>query len=222
MRLLLAEDDSGLRSVLVRALEEQGYIVDAAADGEEALHLVAQHQYALAILDWRMPEVEGIDVVAAIRKAGQSLPVIMLTAKDAPQDRVIGLDTGADDYLVKPFDLQELFARLRAVLRRPQEGGGRRLRCAGLEYDTQSQELLVDGKPVSVTATERRMVELFLRNPGKLTTRDAIAHHVWPDELDTVGSNTVDVHMARLRAKIVGSGARIVTVRGVGFRMEPG
>ena len=220
MRLLLAEDDSGLRSVLTRALEEQGYMVDAASDGEEALHLLSEHQYALAVLDWRMPEVEGIDVLSSIRKSGKSLPVIMLTAKDTPRDRVAGLDAGADDYLIKPFDLQELFARIRAVLRRPTEGGGPRLQCARLSYDIQSQEVFVDDSPIPVTATERRMVELFLRNAGKLTSRDAIAHHVWPDELDTIGSNTIDVHLARLRAKIGDSGAKIVTVRGAGFRME--
>ena len=195
-------------------------MVDAASDGEEALHLLSEHQYALAVLDWRMPEVEGIDVLSSIRKSGKSLPVMMLTAKDTPRDRVAGLDAGADDYLIKPFDLQELFARIRAVLRRPTEGGGPRLQCARLSYDIQSQEVFVDDSPIPVTATERRMVELFLRNAGKLTSRDAIAHHVWPDELDTIGSNTIDVHLARLRAKIGDSGAKIVTVRGAGFRME--
>lgn len=221
MRILLAEDDRGLRFVLVKALREQGYVVDAAGTGDEALHLIGEHDYAMAIVDWRMPGKSGVDIIAMVRQQQKPLPIMMLTARDAPEDRVIGLDTGADDYVVKPFDLSELLARVRALLRRPREGGSPLLRCGGLIFDPNTQELSVDSNPLAVTATERRILELLLRNSPRLVTRRAIAEHGWVDDLEPLGSNAIDVHMARLRSKLAGARVRIVTVRGSGFRLEP-
>ncbi len=221
MRLLLAEDDRGLRFVLAKALTEQGYVVDAVADGAEALLQIGEHDYALAVLDWRMPKRSGLDVVMAVRKSGKSLPLLMLTARDTSADRVLGLDSGADDYLVKPFDLDELLARVRALLRRPRDGGSPILCCGGLSFDPGTQEIYVDDKPLPVTATQRRILELLLHDSPNLTSRRAVADHVWVDDLEPLGSNAIDVHMARLRAKLVGARVRIVTVRGSGFRLVP-
>ena len=195
--------------------------MDAAVDGAQALHLISEHDYAAAILDWRMPQLTGIDVVAAVRNQRSSLPILMLTARDAPADRVTGLDAGADDYLIKPFDLDELFARVRALLRRPREGGQPTLRCGALAFDPLRQEATVEGAPVALTATERALLELLLRHAPRVVRRSTIADQVWPDELDPIGSNTIDVHVARLRAKLGKARARIVTVRGSGYRLEP-
>ncbi len=221
MRLLLAEDDQALRSVLVRGLSEEGYVVDAVANGEAALALARRHDYAAAILDWRMPILSGIDVVNALRRDKRPLPVLMLTARDTTADRVTGLDAGADDYLVKPFDIAELFARLRALLRRPPRTGDLVLTCGRLTYDVARHDVAVGETQLSLTATERGILELLLRRMPTTVTRRDIADHVWDDVLDPIGSNTIDVHMARLRAKLSGSGMRVVTVRGTGFRAEP-
>jgi len=219
VRLLLAEDDAGLRTVLARALSEQGHIVDTAADGDEAKWLADEHDYAVAILDWRMPKTSGIEVVQHIRKQSKQAKIIMLTARDAPPDRVAGLDAGADDYLIKPFDLDELFARVRALMRR-QTDPTSELRCGDLSYDPRKAEVSAGGRPIGATATERAILEVLLRAAPGVVSRRSIADHVWPDDLDGVGSNTIDVHMARLRAKLAWAGVRIVTVRGSGFRIE--
>lgn len=219
MRLLLAEDDSGLRRVLTRALQEQGHVVDAAADGEEALYLAGEHDYAVAVLDWRMPHVSGLEVVQKLRSMRSPVRILMLTARDTPQDRVAGLDAGADDYLIKPFDVEELFARVRALLRRPHESSNE-LRCGDLVLDQNMQEVSVGGRAVGATATERSILEVLLRASPAVVPRRNIADHVWPDDLDGVGSNTIDVHMARLRAKLASARVQIVTVRGSGFRLE--
>ena len=219
MRVLLAEDDPGLRTVLARALGEQGYIVDAASDGEEALYLASEHEYAVAIIDWRMPKVTGVEVVEKLRNNGTPAKLLMLTARDAPADRVTGLDAGADDYLVKPFDLDELFARVRALMRR-QGDHTTEVRCGDLVFDYRRAEVTAAGKPVGATATERAILEVLMRAAPGVVSRRSIADQVWPDDLDGVGSNTIDVHMARLRSKLAWAGVRIVTVRGSGFRIE--
>ena len=219
MRVLLAEDDPGLRTVLARALGEQGYVVDAAPDGEEALYLAREHEYAVAVIDWRMPKVTGIEVVEKLRKGGTTAKLLMLTARDAPADRVTGLDAGADDYLVKPFDLDELFARIRALMR-CQGDNTTEVRCGDLVFDSRRAEVTAAGKPISATATERAILEVLMRAAPGVVSRRVIADQVWPDDLDGVGSNTIDVHMARLRSKLAWAGVKIVTVRGSGFRIE--
>lgn len=222
MRVLVAEDDGALRSVLARALRENGYVVDAVADGDEALAHLRTFEYEVAIVDWRMPRVSGTDVIARARRHGVKSPMLMLTARDTVADRIAGLDQGADDYLVKPFDLHELLARLRALQRRPANAAGPRLDCGDLTFAPDLREVTVAGRPVALTTTEVGLLEILLRRQPAVVTRRAIASHVWEIEADAVGSNTIDVHVARLRAKLGASTARIETVRGIGYRLVPG
>lgn len=219
MRVLVAEDDAGLRAVLERGLRENGYVVDAVADGEVALRYLRTYEYEVAVLDWRMPVRSGIEVVEEARRLGVRTPILMLTARDAPADRVSGLNSGADDYLVKPFDFSELLARLLALQRRPALRLDPLLTCGDLRFDPTTRELTRDGERVLLTATESALVELLLRRAPSVITRRTIALQVWDEESDGVGSNTIDVHIARLRAKLEGSRARIETVRGSGYRL---
>ena len=219
MRLLVAEDDPGLRSVLERALSRDGYVVDAVENGTRALAHLRSYDYDAAIVDWRMPGSSGVDVVRAARRLGTRVPIIMLTARDTTADRVEGLDAGADDYLVKPFELAELLARVRALQRRPAVPLQPVLSVGDLELDPATRELRRDGELVSLTARELAIAELLIRRHPAVVDRWTLAVQVWQDEAEAVGSNTIDVHMARLRSKLEGSRARIYTVRGVGYRI---
>ena len=219
MRVLVAEDDAALRSVLDRGLRENGYVVDAVADGDAAVNHLLTYEYAVAILDWRMPKRSGIEALADARQIGVRTPILMLTARDTPTDRVTGLNSGADDYLVKPFDFSELLARLQALQRRPALMLNPVVECGDLQFDPTVRELTKAGEPITLTATESALIELFLRRSPMIITRRTIAVQVWDDEADAVGSNTIDVHVARLRAKLEGGRARIETVRGSGFRL---
>jgi DNA-binding response OmpR family regulator len=221
MRVLVAEDDLGLRSVLERGLRENGYVVDAVADGEWALRFLRTYDYEVAVLDWRMPEVSGIDVVRELRRQGSCLPILMLTARDAPGDRVAGLDEGADDYLVKPFDFGELLARIRALQRRSPATQLPRLSVGDLEFDAATREVRVAGTIIGLTSTELSILEILMRRAPAIVERRTIALHVWDQEADALGSNTIDVHMARLRGKLGSGHVRIETVRGIGFRIVP-
>jgi DNA-binding response OmpR family regulator len=221
MRVLVAEDDLGLRSVLERGLRENGYVVDAVADGEWALRFLRTYDYEVAVLDWRMPEVSGIDVVRELRRQGSCLPILMLTARDAPGDRVAGLDEGADDYLVKPFDFGELLARIRALQRRSPATQLPRLSVGDLEFDAATREIRVAGTIIGLTSTELSILEILMRRAPAIVERRTIALHVWDQEADALGSNTIDVHMARLRGKLGSGHVRIETVRGIGFRIVP-
>ncbi|MGH8891683.1 MAG: response regulator transcription factor [Acidothermaceae bacterium] len=219
MRVLIAEDDEALRDVLARGLAENGYIVDAVADGEVALAYLAAYAYEVVVLDWRMPRLSGYDALQTMRARQLTVPVLMLTALDRPADRVAGLDRGADDYLVKPFDFSELLARLRALQRRRSASKQPVLRCGDVSFDPAARQARVGDHIVAVTATELAILELLLRRSPAVVTRTAIALNVWPDEADAIGSNTIDVHLARLRAKLAGSQTRIETVRSIGYRM---
>jgi DNA-binding response OmpR family regulator len=219
MRILVAEDDAALRSVLERGLRENGYVVDAVADGAAALRYLRAYDYDVAVLDWRMPERAGIEVVAEARSRGNRTPILMLTARDTPADRVAGLNEGADDYLVKPFDFAELVARVQALQRRPPLAIGPVLVCGTLRFDPATRKATVSEKPVALTAIESGLVELLLRRSPSVLTRQTIAVQVWENEADAVGSNTIDVHIGRLRAKLDRSSAQIETVRGTGYRM---
>jgi DNA-binding response OmpR family regulator len=219
VRVLVAEDDNSLRSVLERGLREDGYTVDAVPDGDQAVAYLRAYDYEVAILDWRMPLRSGIDVVRDMRRQGDRTPVLILTARDATEDRVTGLNLGADDYLVKPFEFAELLARLRALQRRPALTVGPEIVCGDLRLDTTTREVTTRGKPVTLTATEFGLLELLLRRSPAVVTRRNIAVQIWDDEADAVGSNTIDVHVARLRAKLAGGIARIETVRGTGYRL---
>jgi DNA-binding response OmpR family regulator len=219
MRVLVAEDDRGLRAVLARGLRENGYVVDAVADGQEAIRFLRSYDYAVAVLDWRMPEMSGLEVLQWMRRRESPAAVLMLTARDAPADRVTGLDKGADDYLVKPFDFGELLARLRALQRRPRALQSPQLAVGDLRYDPATREVQVGTKRPALTTTELGILEMLMRRSPAVVPRRLIALHVWEFEADAMGSNTIDVHMARLRAKLAGGMARIETVRGVGYRI---
>jgi len=219
VRLLVAEDDPGLRSVLERALRRNGYAVDGVADGGRALACLRSFAYDAVVMDWRMPGATGVEVVRAARRAGKQVPILMLTARDATADRIEGLDAGADDYLVKPFELDELLARLRALLRRPAVALDPVLRVGDLELDPATRELRRGGELVPLTARELAILELLLRRRPSVVDRRTLAASVWDDEADAVGSNTIDVHVARLRAKLGTASAMVQTVRGAGYRV---
>lgn len=222
MRLLLAEDDAGLRSVLARGLRENGYVVDAVEDGQKALRYAAAYEYAIAVIDWRMPATDGLTAISELRRRGATLPILMLTARDANADRVTGLDAGADDYLVKPFDFAELLARLRALQRRPAQTFEARLDVGGVVFDPVTRTVAYQGKDIELTGTELAILELMMRRSPAVVSRRTIAVQVWDDEADAVGSNTIDVHVGRLRSKLRDTGATISTIRGLGYRLSDG
>jgi DNA-binding response OmpR family regulator len=220
--VLVAEDDEGLRSVLERGLREHGYAVDAACDGEQAQRFLETYEYGVAILDWRMPKLSGLEVVQRLRRRRSGLPVLMLTARDTAADRVTGLDEGADDYLVKPFDFSELLARVRALQRRGEAVQSREIRVGNLVLDTVTREVSIGSSHPRLTATELGLLEVLLQRSPSVVSRRTIALAVWNDEADTLGSNTLDVHLARLRAKIASGGVKIESVRALGYRIVPG
>jgi two-component system, OmpR family, response regulator len=228
--VLVAEDDENLGAVLARGLREQGYVVDLVPDGETAASYLRFYQYEVAVLDWRMPRLSGLDLLRRLRGGheargaggtgpNRAVPVLMLTARDDPADRIAGLDAGADDYLVKPFDFGELLARLRALQRRPPAVKAPRLAIGAVELDPAAREVLVRGERPAFTTTELGILEILMRRSPGVADRRSIAQHVWDNEADAFGSNTIDVHLARLRAKLAGAGVRIETVRGVGYRI---
>ncbi len=220
MRVLVAEDDPGLREVIVLGLSDAGYHVDAVDRGDDAIDQLKFYDYDVAIIDWRMPGAEGIDVVAWARRQQRPTALLMLTARDAPADRIRGLDTGADDYLVKPFDFGELLARVRALQRRPRGVDAPVLERGRLRLDPVRRVVEVDTREVGLTSTEYLILELLMRRSPSVVDRKAIAEHAWADETDPLGSNAIDVQMSRLRAKLPDAGIRIVTVRGAGYRLE--
>ena len=222
MRVLVAEDDEGLREVLVLGLTDAGYHVDAVDRGDDAIDQLTWYEYDVAIIDWRMPGAEGIDVVAWARKHDRPTGLLMLTARDTPADRIRGLDTGADDYLVKPFDFGELLARVRALQRRPRGVDQPVLRAGHLALDPITHQVTANGREVPLTATEYRILELLMRRSPAVVDRKAMAEHAWADETDPLGSNAIDVQMSRLRSKLPDAEVRIVTVRGAGYRLEAG
>jgi DNA-binding response OmpR family regulator len=222
MRVLVAEDDSALRGVLERGLRESGYVVDAVADGGTALTYLRCYDYEVAILDWRMPVTSGLDVVREVRRQGSRLPILMLTAKDTTADRVAGLDQGADDYLVKPFDFGELMARLRALQRRPPALLTPLLSIGNLEFDPAIRQVRIGPETPKLTGTELSILEILMRRSPAVVPRRSIALHVWEEEAGALGSNTIDVHMARLRAKLALATVQVETVRGIGYRLVPG
>jgi two-component system copper resistance phosphate regulon response regulator CusR len=220
MRVLVVEDDAGLRDVLVLGLTDQGYQVDAVEDGDDAIDLLGWYEYDVAIIDWRLPGAQGVDVVAWARRHHRPTALLMLTARDAPPDRISGLDAGADDYLVKPFDFGELLARIRALQRRPRGVDAPVISRGGLALDPVKRDVTVSGRSLSLTPTEYNILELLMRRSPAVVDRKAIAEHAWHDETDPLGSNAIEVQLSRLRGKIPTAGIRIVTVRGAGYRLE--
>jgi two-component system copper resistance phosphate regulon response regulator CusR len=219
MRILLAEDDDAVRSVLARGLAENGYVLDEVARGDDALHMLRLYEYAAAIIDWRMPGLSGDQVVAEARRLNLATPLVMLTARDTTQDKVHGLDAGADDYIVKPVDFGELLARLRAVQRRPRVAVSPVLGVGLLTLDPGTHQVTGGGRPLALTAREFAILEILMRRAPSLVGRLIIAQQAWSDESEAVGSNTIDVHIGHLRRKLSGSGVNLATVRGQGYRL---
>lgn len=219
MRVLVAEDDRALRDVLVRGLREAGYVVDSVVEGAAAESALRTRDYEVAVLDWRMPERSGVEVIEQVRGAGVRTPILLLTARDATSDRVQGLNAGADDYLIKPFDFAELLARLNALQRRPALQLGNELCCGDLSFDPRTHRCAVGDNVIRLTMTEAAILELLLRRSPLVVTRDAITRHAWQHTYRTAASNTIEAHIARLRSKLTASTAEIQTVRGLGYRL---
>jgi two-component system, OmpR family, response regulator len=216
MRLLVVEDEPRLLHNLVRALREEGYAVDSAADGEEGWVRVRDFEYDAVVLDVMLPRLDGWQVLSRLR-AVRKTPVLMLTARDAAPDRVRGLDLGADDYLVKPFDLAELLARLRALIRRSAGQAHSVLEVRDVRIDTRAREVLRGGVPIALTAREYAILEYLMLHRGELVTRTALYEHLF-DESDATLSNLVDVHVFGIRKKL---GADLIaTRRGQGYCIE--
>jgi two-component system response regulator MprA len=222
MTIMVVDDERSVREAVRRALELEGYAVELAADGSEALeHLDARASEPDAlVLDVLMPRLDGLEVCRQLRRSGSRLPVLMLTARAEVDDRVAGLDAGADDYLVKPFALEELLARLRALLRRT-NAGGETLRFADLELDPSTREVRRAGAPIDLTRTEFSLLELFLRNPRQVLTRSLIFERVWGYDFGAT-SNSLDVYIGYLRRKTESGGEPrlIQTVRGIGYALR--
>jgi len=219
MRILIAEDDLALRSVLERGLSEHGYVLDAVDRGDDALHLLRIYDYAAAVIDWRMPGMDGAELIRQARKHKIATPMLMLTARDTIADKVAGLDAGADDYLVKPFQFDELLARLRALQRRPPGTAGPTLEMGAVTLDPAARTVELNGSVLQLTAIELAILELLMRRSPAVVERAVIAKHVWEDESEAVGSNTIDVHIANLRRKLASGRLELATVRGVGYRL---
>jgi len=220
MRVLAVEDEDAIAAFLGQGLREAGYAVDQAADGAEALYWLVIASYDVIVLDILLPELDGLTVCAELRRRGVTTPVLMLTARDTVDDRVAGLDCGADDYLVKPFAFAELLARLRALLRREPTLQGPVLQVADLTLDTISREVRRDGQRIPLTSKEYRLLEFLMRHPHQTLTRALIAEHVWDDTFDQL-TNLIDVHIFALRRKLDdGHNLKLLlTVRGVGYRI---
>jgi heavy metal response regulator len=221
MRILLVEDDSGVAGFIVKGLTEERYAVDLSADGEEGYVMANAIPYDLIILDIMLPNLDGMSICRRLRSQGKSVPIILLTAKDAIEDRVTGLDLGADDYLTKPFAFPELLARIRSLLRRGSGKAAIRLKVGDLEMDPVTHQVWRAGQEQTLTNKEYAILEYLMRNENRVLTRSAIIEHVWDIQYDNL-TNIVDVHIRSLRAKIDRDFAAplIHTVRGVGYVLK--
>jgi DNA-binding response OmpR family regulator len=221
MRILVVEDEHKLAAVIRRGLEEHGYAVDVAYDGDDALAMAEIEPYDLIVLDIMLPGIDGLTVCRRLRSGRRNMPVLMLTARDTVDDRVAGLDAGADDYLVKPFAFRELLARVRALLRRDGLSKDPVLRVGNLEVDTVTHEVRRDGHPVELTSKEYAMLEYFMRNPNRVLTRTQIAEHVWDYDFMSM-SIVIDVYVRYLRRKLGDDQEpRLLrTVRGTGYQLR--
>lgn len=220
MRVLLAEDDKAVANFIQKGLAAEQYAVDVAGDGEEAQYMLEQFDFDLVILDLGLPQLNGLEILKRLRASKQSLPVLVLTARSRVEDRVKGLDLGADDYLTKPFAFSELSARLRALLRRPVRPPDMVLRVKDLEMNRAERTVRRAGQPIELTAKEFALLEYLLRNAGRCVTRTMIIEHVWNLSFDPM-TNVVDVYINYLRNKVDrGHLTRLLrTVRGVGYQL---
>ena len=219
MRILIVEDDPALRLGIRRALQAEGWQADAVEDGEKALTATRTQKYDAAVLDLGLPRLDGLSVLNTWRANGEELAVLILTARDDVEDRVKGLNTGADDYLGKPFEPEELIARLRAVARRRMGQSTPVMKLGRLDFTPSSRELLCDGDEVQLSTREAALIELLMASPDKAVTKSRIIASMssWETEFSP---NSVEIYVMRLRRKLMGSGVKIETVRGVGYRMS--
>jgi two-component system OmpR family response regulator len=219
MRILVAEDDAILADGVLRSLRQAGYAVDWVKNGLEADAALDADEFDLLILDIGLPKRSGLEVLKRLRARDSRLPVLILTALDGVNDRVRGLDAGADDYLAKPFELAELEARVRALTRRGMAGGPTLLRHGALSYDQVGRTARVNGEALELSAREVSLLEIFLQRAGRLVSKDQLVSHLceWGEE---VSPNAIEVYVHRLRKKLEAGGVRIVTVRGLGYSLE--
>jgi two-component system, OmpR family, response regulator len=217
MRVLLVEDDKDLQRLLKQALSDAGYVVDAAADGEEGHFLGDTEPYDVVILDLGLPKMDGVRVLEAWRKAGRTMPVLILTARDRWSDKVAGFDAGADDYLAKPFYTEELLARVRALLRRAAGLATSEIEVGPLRLDTRSSRVTLDGNPVKLTSLEYRLLAYLAHHRGRVVSRTELVEHLYDQDFDR-DSNTIEVFVGRLRKKLDPN--LIQTVRGLGYCLQ--
>jgi two-component system OmpR family response regulator len=219
MRILIAEDDPMLADGLTRSLRHADYAVDCVHDGEQADRALAAQNYDLVILDLGLPTLDGFEVIRRLRRRGATVPILVLTARDALADRVKGLDLGADDYLTKPFELPELEARVRALIRRGQSGGSSLLTHGPLALDTSGRRATLDDVPLELSAREYGVLEVLMLRSGRVVNKEQLAEQLygWEDE---VGSNAIEVYVHRLRKKLEPAGVAIRTIRGLGYVLE--
>lgn len=219
MRILIVEDDPVLTDGLLRSLRESDYAVDSADDGQKADNILTSQNYDLVVLDLGLPKLDGFEVLKRLRRRGSGVPVLVLTAKDALEDRVRGLDLGADDYLTKPFDLPEFEARVRALIRRGQSGGSALLTHGPLALDTTGRRAMLNGAPLDLSARELGVLEVLMLRSGRVVNKEQLAEQLygWDEE---VGSNAIEVYVHRLRKKLEPAGVAIRTIRGLGYLLE--
>jgi len=219
MRVLIAEDDPVLADGLTRSLRGSDYAVDCVTDGAEADLVLAAQNYDLVILDLGLPRLDGYEVLRRLRRRGSKMPVLILTARDALDDRVKGLDLGGDDYLTKPFDLPELEARVRSLIRRGQSGGGSLLSHGTLTLDTVGRRATLGGEALDLSARELGVLEVLMLRSGRVVNKDQLAEQLygWDEE---VGPNAIEVYVHRLRRKLEPAGVTIRTIRGLGYLLE--
>ncbi len=219
MKVLLVEDDARLSAQLQEALAQTGYVVEVTNNGEEALYLGQNHAFDVVVLDLGLPRLDGLSVLRRWRAEAHDMPVLILTARDAWSEKVSGIDAGADDYLAKPFHMEELLARVRALIRRAGGRASSTLVSGEIELDTRSGRVSVAGIPVVLTAHELRVLDYFMHHPDRIITRTELTEHIYVQDFDR-DSNTIEVFVARLRKKL--PPGCIETVRGLGYRMAPG
>lgn len=218
MRMLVVEDEPTLAAQLADALRHAGYTVDTAADGATAHYMGEVETYDVVVLDLGLPVMDGLTVLKQWRAGGQGMPVLILTARDNWHEKVAGIDAGADDYLTKPFHMEELLARLRALIRRASGQASAVLQCGDLQLDTRSGRVTHAGQPVVLTAHEYKVLNYFMHRPGVLVPRAELVEHIYAQDFDR-DSNTIEVFVGRLRKKLPGT--CIETVRGMGYRLVP-
>jgi two-component system OmpR family response regulator len=216
MRVLLVEDDPTLRAQLRVGLQDAGYAVDEADNGRDAQHLGATEPFDAVVLDLGLPVLDGLTVLRRWRASGRVLPVLILTARDSWHEKVAGIDAGADDYLAKPFHMEELLARVRALIRRAQGLASPLLQCGALALDTRSGRVTLDGQPVGLTSHEYRLLSYLMHRPGTVVSRTELTEHIYAQDFDR-DSNTIEVFIGRLRRKLPAQ--TIETVRGMGYRL---